>query len=256
MIGGPALWLGERALNFVRRGCGCFVAGTVVWTDHGRVPIEEVQPNDYVFAEDEATGEMKLARVIRTFVRKSAPIVTVFVLNTAKLTAQQFDTTEEHPFYVNGKGWVPAQGLAEGDVVRAIQGEPLVVSRVEFTARLMVYNFEVEGLHNYRVGIDGVLVHNTSSACTPVARWLTESGGQFVRGKNLEDLEHILDDLIADGWKKTPLASGTANGVRYYKGNLMLIFHSGGSRYDADHFFGAPYWKWSSDHGVIKYPSR
>ena len=45
----------------------CFVAGTLVATKEGLVPIEEIEPGDYVWATDETTGETALKEVKQVF---------------------------------------------------------------------------------------------------------------------------------------------------------------------------------------------
>jgi hypothetical protein len=157
---GAILSLGKKALNFIRKGCGCFEAGTQVWTQRGLLPIEQVEQGDLVYAQDEATGELSLREVVRTFVRRAAPIVAV-TITTAAGADQTLNTTEEHPFYVDSRGWTAAQTLQPGDEVALADGGMGAVQALHFTnARRTVYNFEVEGLHNYFVGRKGVLVHN------------------------------------------------------------------------------------------------
>jgi len=152
---GAALRLGKMALDFIRKGRGCFEAGTRVWALRGRVPIEQIEQGDFVYAQDESTGELSLREVVRTFVRRAAPIVAVTV-TTAAGAQQTLDTTEEHPFHTDARGWVEAQGLCPGEHVTLAEGEPGTVLAVQFTPRRAdVYNIEVEGLHNYFVGRDG-----------------------------------------------------------------------------------------------------
>ncbi len=166
-----------RARSFLSKACGCFEARTEIWTARGLVPIEEIEEGDLVFATDEASGEHSLRRVKETFKRLGAPIVAVTLLVNAA-HAETFNTTEEHPFYVPNRGWVQAQSLRPGDVVETVASEVdrgvaagpsaavAEVALVEFTSRrATVYNFEVEGVHTYRVGANGVLVHN-KRACT------------------------------------------------------------------------------------------
>lgn len=195
-LAGPGLWLAEKALSFISKSCGCFEAGTPVWTSRGFTPIEDVEPGDWVFAEDEGSGAIKMREVLSTFVRRSAPIVAVLLISTADLKAQQLDTTEEHPFYVEGRGWIAAQQLVPGDAVRTASGSPAIVREVLFTDRLAtVYNFEVDGLHNYRVGTDGVLTHNLSCKLhlhhwipqqRAIKRWVE------ARGINIEDFTQLI----------------------------------------------------------------
>jgi len=156
-------------------GSVCPEAQTEVWTARGLVPIEEIRDGDLVIATDETTGHTMLRPVTRTFTRLGAPIVAVTLLVGASGqdgAAEAFNTTEEHPFYVEGRGWVEAQSLKAGDVVQTMasgvapKSSPEAclmteVGTIEFTSRLAtVHNFEVEGVHTYRVGTSGVLVHN------------------------------------------------------------------------------------------------
>jgi len=176
-------------------GSVCPEAQTEVWTARGLVPIEEIRDGDLVIATDETTGHTMLRPVTRTFTRLGAPIVAVTLLVGASGqdgAAEAFNTTEEHPFYVEGRGWVPAQSLKSGDVVRTMasgvgqaSAEPgaampaswpiAEVGTVEFTNRLAtVYNFEVEGVHTYRVGAGGVLVHNRGPCSLVKHHWIPQ----------------------------------------------------------------------------------
>ncbi len=73
--------------------------------------------------------------------------------------AQTLRTTEEHPFWVPDQGWVAAQHVKPGGTLMASGDTEAQILSVRFTSeRSTVYNFEVEGLHNYFVGSNGVLV--------------------------------------------------------------------------------------------------
>lgn len=62
-------------------------------------------------------------------------------------------TTGEHPFWVEGKGWVEARELRIGDLLVSADGRPLVVEGVADSGRVeTVYNVEVEDDHTYFVG--------------------------------------------------------------------------------------------------------
>ena len=77
---------------------------------------------------------------------------------------EEIETTVEHPFYVEGVGFVPASELKAGDIIRTSEGENLPIDRVEteeLEEPVLVYNFEVEDFHTYYVSELGVLVHNT-----------------------------------------------------------------------------------------------
>lgn len=132
----------------------------------GRVkPIEELEVGDLVWAWDAGEGALVKRCVKRLFRHKDRAILDVLCINQAGST-KKITATSEHPFWIEGKGWVPAQDLESGDPLKCINGVPgmsvlRVVDRREKTDT-SVYNFEVEGVHNYFVGHDGVLVHNMS----------------------------------------------------------------------------------------------
>jgi hypothetical protein len=147
-----------RAKSWLRKGCGCFTAETKVWTMSGLVAISQIVPGDFVVALDESTGAVELRMVTEVMVREiEAPLVLVHLAD-----GEMIETTEEHPFLVSGV-WVRADQLRPGNVLDGAAGE-VMVQAIQHTNRLAtVHNLEVDGLHNYRVGESGVVVHN--SAC-------------------------------------------------------------------------------------------
>jgi hypothetical protein len=97
-------------------------------------------------------------RVIRAFQNDPQPL---WRLNFSSF---EISATKEHPFYVKGKGWVPAEKLNIGDVCRSASDTEiiLVAKRIE-SEFVPVFNFEVQDTHSYFVGGNGtesVLVHN------------------------------------------------------------------------------------------------
>ena len=73
------------------------------------------------------------------------------------------ETTDVHPFYVKNRGYVAAEDLVAGDILVDIEGNEVVVEKVEVSVsetEIPVYNFGVEDNHNYYVSENSVLVHN------------------------------------------------------------------------------------------------
>ena len=70
--------------------------------------------------------------------------------------------TAEHPFYLDGKGFVPARELKERDNLLSdgskVEIESLKTEHVEIPET--TYNFEVKDFHTYYVSHSKVLVHN------------------------------------------------------------------------------------------------
>jgi hypothetical protein len=76
---------------------------------------------------------------------------------------QPLGVTGAHPFWSVDRGaWVPAQGLRAGERLRGPAGTAEVRSLALRAGSEPVYNVEVEGDHCYRVGEQGLLVHNAS----------------------------------------------------------------------------------------------
>ena len=92
----------------------CFVAGTQVQTEEGKVNIEEIEAGDRVWAENPETGEKGVKRVVRTFERETEELVRVYA------GGEEIITTAEHPFYVAKRGWTKAIELRAGDVLVSV----------------------------------------------------------------------------------------------------------------------------------------
>ena len=126
-------------------------------TSLGLKAIENIQPGDKVLAADPETGRQEEKEVVRTFVKETDTLVHL------RISGEEIVTTETHPFYVDGEGWVTAGELTEEDYVLDSEGcrlqvEEKYVEKLEESVK--VYNFEVEEYHTYYVGDAGILVHN------------------------------------------------------------------------------------------------
>ncbi|QYO62563.1 polymorphic toxin-type HINT domain-containing protein [Leptolyngbya sp. 7M] len=134
----------------------CFVAGTLVLTPTGHRPIETLQVGEFVLAADPETGVVKACRILQTFVREVAVVLTM------QVGEEIITCTPEHPFWVPGQGWTAAGQLSLGTALLTRAGQIVSVTAIERQVGLFaVYNFEVEALHTYFVSSLGILVHNT-----------------------------------------------------------------------------------------------
>ncbi len=123
----------------------------------GAKPVEEFK--DYETYGDECDviisrnefdpdGVLTLRRVLKRFERLAA------VLNL-HVGDRLIGTTHEHPFYVKGKGWTPAQELRIGDEIRLMTAGYVCVDGIADSGRIeTVYNLEIEDDHTYFVGCD------------------------------------------------------------------------------------------------------
>ncbi|WP_235827905.1 polymorphic toxin-type HINT domain-containing protein [Brevibacillus migulae] len=135
--------------------CDCFTAGTRVTTVEGEKPIEEIAVGDQVLAKDDVTGEMAYKEVEWLYQRN--------VEETYNITVggEVITTTDEHPFWIVGKGWVESKKLAVGDVLTTSDGKEIAIEKIEVKKEHnKVYNFKVKDFHTYFVSNLGIWTHN------------------------------------------------------------------------------------------------
>ena len=80
---------------------------------------------------------------------------------------ETIDSTPEHPFYVEGLGWVEASALHPGMTIwfaNGTKGTVEDISNEGLEEPVTVYNFEVKGFHTYFVGECGVIVGGCDSS--------------------------------------------------------------------------------------------
>jgi hypothetical protein len=167
--------------------------------------IEDIRVGDMVLARDQhdRLDDVELKPVTDVFVRTSNHIRHLTIVG-GDGTVERLETTDEHPFWVDGRGWVDAGGLIAGD--RLVSLSDGVITEVQSTARvdhpagITVYNFEVAGDHTYFVAdadtsfTNPVWVHNTYNCPIPTSR-MTDSNLQ----KNFT--KHGQDFGLSGHWK-------------------------------------------------------
>ncbi|KQU76022.1 MULTISPECIES: polymorphic toxin-type HINT domain-containing protein [unclassified Rhizobacter] len=138
----------------------CFVAGTLIHTADGLKPIEDIRVGDLVAARDELTGVTRWQPVVRLFHHKDQQTLAISYVDSQG-DLETLGVTDEHPFRVEGRGWVAAAALVAGDKIHRISGGWLTVTAVRRnTVPQDTYNFEVAEFHTYFVGALGAWVHN------------------------------------------------------------------------------------------------
>ena len=145
------------ALNPTANMSVCFEAGTLVATEKGDVPIEDIRVGSLVYAHNPDTGKTALKKVVQLFRNETKEWVHV----TAN--GEEITCTSTHPFYVPEKGWTSAIDLRAGDNLVMLNGEYVVIEQVwyEFLEKTeTTYNCEVEDFHTYYVTQSAILVHN------------------------------------------------------------------------------------------------
>ncbi|BFH17391.1 Hint domain-containing protein [Paenibacillus melissococcoides] len=140
------------ALSIANCNLNCFSAGTPVQTTSGFKPIEEIRIGDFVLTKDELTG---YNQVVELFQRQANETYQITVKGIT------ITTTEEHPFWIPGRGWIEARHLKVGDLLQNPEGKLYPIDRIEIkNDSTTVYNFRVEGVHNYFVTELEIWTHN------------------------------------------------------------------------------------------------
>ncbi|MBS2020369.1 MAG: hypothetical protein JST00_46360 [Deltaproteobacteria bacterium] len=132
----------------------CFGRGTPVLTPEGERPIEAIVPGDVVLAKDLESGRVSPRKVLATKVTPDKPSLRL------ELDREVIVVTNEHPFYVEGRGWTAAASLAPSDRIVTPGGTASVVSLAQRAEIEPTYNLEVDEDHTYFVGHTHALVHN------------------------------------------------------------------------------------------------
>jgi hypothetical protein len=134
-------------------------------TPGGSKPIEQFKEGDLVLSRDEADpcGRVQAKVVLAVFAYDS------YVLQL-RVAGRVIRTTAEHPFWVVGKDWLPANRLAPGDLLLTPEGEQVAVEQVAQTSEYeRVYNLRIADFQTYFVGCEewglAVWAHN---ACATV----------------------------------------------------------------------------------------
>ncbi|WP_242823108.1 polymorphic toxin-type HINT domain-containing protein [Ruminococcus flavefaciens] len=192
----------------------CFVAGTMIATASGLVAIENIRVGDRVMATDPETGITAEKSVLETYIREATKLIHIVV------NGDEIITTETHPFFVKGRGFVDAEELIEGDELQDINGKVAVIEHIEIeeTEPTKVYNFQVEDFHTYHVGENGILVHNANNYDQAVLQLdiNKENGKKF--NQQLENIakENPNTELVAT---EVPM---NVEGGKQYRADLII----------------------------------
>ena len=157
----------------------CFKEGTLVETEEGLKPIEEIAVGDKVLAYDEATGEQAYKEVTRLFRNttkewqyvyiegETEPIISTpghkYYLPENNARREDARALEHASYAELSEKWVSACDLKPGDKVLLSDGKYGIIKKSEtviFSAPETTYNLEVADFHTYYVFKNKVLVHN------------------------------------------------------------------------------------------------
>ena len=192
--------------------------------------------------------------VCETYIRKVDRLVHLII------SGEEIITTDNHPFYVQGRGFIEAGNLLIGDKLVSVNGEDLIVEDyyIKLTKEpVSVYNFQVEDFHTYYVGKNGALVHNSECGIQENgyvdAKKVAEDPSEFT-GKSINDYASEMEKAGYEFKIKTSTRSRSgAQKIVVENGSntrniSQLQVSPGGGRHASQ-----PYVKISTtDQGIIK----
>ncbi len=158
-----------EARAMIESGQLCFRAGTLVHTLSGLKPIEAIEVGDLVLSRDVENDRLEYQKVVQTFRRQAEFLLEMTILGEE---GAPLGVTAEHPFYArrardnlatgnDAPTWIAAGDLRPGDLVQRPDGSWTLILQIRRIAGAAVFNFEVERNHNYYVGQQGALTHNS-----------------------------------------------------------------------------------------------
>jgi|GEM_PF-2015407 len=126
----------------------CFAAGTPLLTPTGQKRIEEFRPGDWILTAPENDPDAPLeAKEVEEAFNGYARLWYLHI------GGKVIRTTDEHPFFVRGKGWTPTKALQAGDMLRSHDGRWVDIKHVRDSGESApVYNLRIADYHTYFVG--------------------------------------------------------------------------------------------------------
>ena len=142
------------------QGHTCFVGGTLVHTAQGLIQISDIQIGDKVLSADPVTGQQSYQAVTKVIKTENQPVIFTefeyyldsnlslferikankeiqkkFGMDSIGLPSVQVVVTPNHPFWVEGKGWVAANQITIEDIVVDKDGNKYVATPLGYNAR-------------------------------------------------------------------------------------------------------------------------
>jgi hypothetical protein len=168
--GGAAAYVPPANPVFTQ-AAACFAPETSVLMADGNVkPISEIQANDLVRSGVNA-GDVAAVNAIYTLA--AGRMCEIHLAPLAAGAPDHVLATEEHPFWVDGRGWLAARNLKSGDWLTDAQGRRVRILANQSVTRLgKVYSLSLSGDTAFYA--NGVLVRDTCGA-TPTPTLLKVS---------------------------------------------------------------------------------
>jgi hypothetical protein len=139
------------------------VAGTLVETQSGLRPIEQIAVGDLVLSRNADTGETAYKPVSGLIHRHDREIYAVTLVTTSddgREHISTLETTDDHPWRSADGRWLTTLELRPGVTLVRAQGTAQVLGVSDEHRTAQTYNLQVDDFHTYFVGEEHIWVHN------------------------------------------------------------------------------------------------
>lgn len=204
-------------------GCASFAADTSVWVEDHRVPIQSLAPGEWVDTRSDRDYLDRSRLVTHAFDRRAS------AYHVVETEASRFEVTEEHPLWVQGRGWTAVRDIEIGAPIATAGGDTLVLENRRVDEPLQVFNLTVADDESYFVGDERVWAHNAT--CTVRVRYpVPRSPSNFAigAGDGGPGTWSSITRPDSDAYRYQERITGAPRGVEY---NVNGVNFDG---YDAD----------------------
>ena len=145
----------SKTVTYDDGAVACVLGETPVLTPGGFTKIEDLKIGDEVISKNETTGENEVKSITNI---KSHLDYDIYYVITRKNTIK---CTNDHIFYVKGKGKTCARNLQAGDFLITSGGLDIRIESIAYSIEddLPVYDIAVEDNNNYYISEDCILVY-------------------------------------------------------------------------------------------------
>ncbi len=148
---------GQNMVTTTRGSHGeCLVAGSLIWTERGPLPVETLMIGDRVLSQDVETKKLEYRVVLQPTVRPPTATFQMW------LAGEVVQASGGHLFWVDQEGWKKVRDLEAGMSLIAAGGAPVSIEKIVPAETVQLYNLIVECNANYFVGSNRVLSHDST----------------------------------------------------------------------------------------------
>ncbi len=151
----------------------CFVAGTLVHTDKGAMPIEKVRVGTRVLSQPEDGGEQDYRSVVNTVAHLDQRVMVVQVRVDGASELTTIITTPNHPFWVEEKladnqHWMAAESLEPGLTVQLADAKKAHIHATGLVRRTQ--HADIAFAADHRSG-KGIVLNIEGKTVVPADEW-------------------------------------------------------------------------------------